>query len=141
MSRLRQAAVMGVVAGLLGPAAVAGAPSATVVGPGPVRTVVHRGDAVLRLRITPNAAKGPDVVTLAVRRGGAPLRHARVAVRFAMPAMSMGAPRFRLRERAPGSYRYTGPALSMRGLWVLTFSVRSAHGRRLGLTVRDHVGR
>jgi hypothetical protein len=53
--------------------------------------------------------------------------------------MSMGATRFRMREARPGVYRYSGPAISMPGVWVLTFQVRPPGASAFSVVVRDHV--
>jgi hypothetical protein len=113
----------------------------TDVGPGPGSVVVTRQGYLAKLRITPNSSRRWNDVELAVSRRGTPLRRAAVSLRFEMPSMSMGAPRFRLKESRPGVYRYSGPAINMDGLWVLTFQVGVGHGRTFSVVVHDHVRR
>lgn len=124
-------------------ASAGGSPAAerTDVGPGPGSVVVTRQGYRATVRITPNSSRRSNDVELAVSRGGAPLRRASVSLRFEMPSMSMGAPRFGLREARPGVYRYSGPVMNMDGSWVLTFQVRFGHGRSFSVVVRDHVRR
>jgi hypothetical protein len=109
------------------------------IGPGPGSVATHRQGNSLSVRISPNSSRRWNVIDLAVSRRGAPVRRAAATVRFDMSAMSMGASRFRLAETRPGVYRYTGPAITMDGMWVLTFDVRPEHGRSFALTVRDQV--
>jgi YtkA-like protein len=111
------------------------------IGPGPGSVVMHPHGYLAKVRITPNSSRRWNDIELVVSRRGTPLRRAAVSVRFDMPSMSMGAPRFRLKEARGGLYRYSGPAISMDGLWVLTFQVRPAHGAGFSVVVRDHVVR
>jgi hypothetical protein len=93
----------------------------------------------LAVRVAPNSWQRWNDVDLRLSRGGAAVRRVAANVRFVMPAMTMGAPRFHLREVRPGLYRYTGPAISMPGLWVLTFDLSPPSGPAFTFTVRDHV--
>lgn len=93
----------------------------------------------LAVRVAPNSWQRWNDVELRLSRGGAAVPRASANVRFEMPAMSMGAPRFHMREVRPGLYRYTGPAISMPGLWVLTFVLSPHRGRAFTFVVRDHV--
>jgi YtkA-like len=143
---LKPRAVLGVALALICgfvSAPAGGRPSAdrADIGPGPGSVVTHRQGYLAKTRITPNSPRRWNVVELAVSRRGTPLRRAPVSVRFDMPSMNMGAQRFRLREARPGVYRYSGPAINMAGLWVLTFQVRPAHGGGFSVVVRDHVVR
>jgi hypothetical protein len=120
--------------------ALAGAGAANAdIGPGPDSVTVHSHGYLVKARIAPNSSRSWNDIDLAVSRGGAALRRAAVSLRLEMPAMSMGAPRFRLREARPGVYGYSGPAISMPGLWVLTFHVRPQGARAFSVVVRDHV--
>jgi hypothetical protein len=109
------------------------------IGPGPGSVTVQSHGCRLKTRITPNSSRGWNDIDLTVTRRGSALRRAAVSVRLEMPAMSMGAPRFRLREARPGVYRYSGPAINMAGLWVLTFQVRPPGARAFSVVVRDQV--
>jgi hypothetical protein len=109
------------------------------IGPGPDSVTVRSHGYLVKARITPNSSRRWNDIDLAVSRRGSALRRAAVSVRFAMPAMSMGDPRFKMRETRPGVYRYSGPAISMGGLWVLTFHVRPHGSRAFDVVVRDHV--
>jgi hypothetical protein len=120
--------------------ALAGAVGANAdIGPGPDSVTVHSQGYLVKARITPNSSRRWNDIDLAVSRGGAALRRAAVSLRLEMPAMAMGAPRFRLREARAGVYRYSGPAINMAGLWVLTFQVRPPGARAFSVVVRDHV--
>jgi hypothetical protein len=109
------------------------------IGPGPDTVTVQSHGYLVKARVTPNSSRTWNDIELTVTRHGSALRRAAVSVRFEMPAMSMGAPRFSLREARPGVYRYSGPAISMAGLWVLTFKVRPPGARAFSVVVRDHV--
>jgi YtkA-like len=110
-------------------------------GPGPDHVTVNRQGMALRVSVNPNRAQRWNTVELTLRRSGKPLRGARVWLRFAMPAMSMGVQRFGLKETRRGVYRYAGPAISMPGEWVLTFEVHPPRGHAVTVAVHDHVGR
>jgi hypothetical protein len=115
--------------------------SSADIGPGPGSVTVGSRGYLVDVRITPNSSHRWNDIDLRVSRRGSPLRRAGVSVRFEMPAMSMGAPRFRLPEVRAGLYRYSGPAINMAGLWVLTFQIRPAGARAFTVVVRDHVRR
>jgi hypothetical protein len=120
-------------------ACIPATPAAADIGPGAGSVTVHSQGYLVKARITPNSSGSWNDVELTVTRRGFALRRAGVSVRLEMPAMSMGAPRFRLRELRPGVYRYSGPAINMPGLWVLTFQVRPQGARPFTVVVRDHV--
>jgi YtkA-like len=120
-------------------ALTAAAGAAADIGPGPDSVTLHTHGYLVKLRITPNSARRWNDIDLSVTRRGSPVRRAAVSLRLDMPAMSMGAPRFQLREVRPGVYRYSSPAISMGGLWVLTFQVRAGGARAFTVVVRDHV--
>lgn len=108
-------------------------------GPGPDSVTASTHGYRLAVRVAPNSWQRWNDVEVRLSRGGAAVRRATANLRFDMPAMSMGEPRFRLREAHPGIYRYTGPAISMPGLWVLTFDLSPHGGRAFTFVVHDHV--
>jgi hypothetical protein len=111
------------------------------IGPGPDGATIHSHGYLVKAHITPNSSRRANDVVLTLSRGRTPVRRAVVSVRLEMPAMSMGAPRFGLREVRAGVYRYSGPAINMEGLWVLTFHVRPPGAHAFDVVVRDHVKR
>ena len=125
--------------GLAAAALAVGVAVAADIGPGPDSVTVRSHGYVVKVRIAPNSSRRWNDIELALSRGRSAIRRATVSLRLDMPAMSMGAPRFRLREGRPGVYRYSGPALSMPGLWVLTFNVDPPGTRAFTVVVRDHV--
>jgi nitrogen fixation protein FixH len=100
---------------------------------------LSREGVALQVAVTPNAAHRWNTVELRLRQAGKPLRRKRVQLRFEMPAMSMGVQRFGMKEERPGVYRYHGPAISMPGVWRLTFEVHAVRGRVLSAAVQDRV--
>jgi hypothetical protein len=108
------------------------------IGPGTGSAKVRSHGYLVDVRIAPNTWRRWNDISLALSRGSSAIRHARVRVRFDM-AMSMGAPEFGMGERSPGHYRYSGPAISMGGVWVLTFQIRPRGARAFTVVVRDHV--
>ncbi len=110
------------------PKALASIGSATAhVGPGPVATVVEHGDYRLAVRVVPNKAAVPNAFSVAITRGGRPVRGADVTMTFTMLDMEMGQIAYHLPETVPGVYGRTEPALVMVGRWGLLFDVRP-HG-------------
>lgn len=110
------------------------------IGPGPASAKVRSHGYLVEVRIAPNTWRRWNDINLALSRGSSAIRHARVRVRLDMPAMSMGAPEFGMGERSRGHYRYSGPAINMGGVWVLTFQIRPRGARAFTVVVRDHVG-
>lgn len=110
------------------------------IGPGPGRASVATRGYRVTVQISPNTSRRWNDIALRLRRRGSAVRGAHVSLRFEMPAMSMGAPRFALREETGGVYSYLGPAISMPGTWVLTFGVRPRRGGAFTVVIRDHVG-
>ncbi len=108
------------------------------VGPGSVNRVVHHGLYTMRITITPNRAATPSTFTVALSRGGRPVRGAAVVVHFAMLDMEMGTQAYTLPERSPGSYSRTAPALVMVGHWGLGFEVTAAGSPPFSVVVVDH---
>jgi hypothetical protein len=111
-----------------------------LVGPGPVDASIRVGGDLARLSIRPNRAGMRNSVVLAMRDRSGPIRGAAVRLDFTMLDMLMGRLSFRLSERTPGVYTYSGPALAMRGLWRLSFDARPRSGRRLRIAIDDRVG-
>jgi hypothetical protein len=109
------------------------------IGPGPGSVTVRSHGYLVEVRIAPNTWRRWNDINLALTRASSPIRHARVRVRLEMPAMGMGAPQFGMGERSAGHYRYSGPAINMGGLWVLTFQIRPPGARTFTVVVRDHV--
>jgi copper transport protein len=93
------------------------------VGPGPVSEVVAHGPYRLRVEVSPNRAALPNSFSLAITRGGKPVRGAQVVSRFDMLDMDMGEQSFRFPERRPGVFTKSAPALVMVGHWALQFEV------------------
>src|SRR5207253_1976060 len=85
--------------------------AAARVGPGPVTSVVERNGYRLEFRLTPNRAAVPNSFTVAITRGGKPVRGADVTASFAMLDMEMGQQAYHLAETQPGVYRHSAPAL------------------------------
>jgi copper transport protein len=100
-----------------------GAASAHV-GPGLVAKTVQRGAYRLDFRVDPNRAAVPNTVSVAISKGGKPVRGADVSATFTMLDMEMGQLAYHLPETAPGRYGRSAPALVMVGHWGLTFDVR-----------------
>lgn len=107
------------------------------VGPGPVAEVVEKDGYRLAIRIDPNRAAIPNTFTLTVTRGGRPVRGATVVARFAMLDMEMGQQEYELRERRPGVFEHSAPALVMVGHWGLDFEVRPPGGRPFDVLIVD----
>ncbi len=107
------------------PKALASIGSATAhVGPGPVSTAVDHGAYHLVVRVTPNKAAVPNLFSVAIAKGGQPVRGADVTMTFTMLDMEMGQISYHLPEVAPGVYGRSEPALVMVGHWGLSFEVR-----------------
>jgi len=109
------------------------------VGPGPVATAVARDGHIVVLSIRPNRAFAWNTISLSIGRGRTALHGARVTLSFAMPAMAMGTQTFVLREGAPGTYSYLGPALVMPGNWNLTLRAVPRHGPVFSALISDRV--
>jgi copper transport protein len=107
------------------------------VGPGPVSEVVHRGTYTLDVRITPNRAALPNTFSVAISRGGQPLRGAEVTMRLTMLDMDEQQQIYTLPERAPGSYSRMAPALVMVGHWGLGFTITPRSGAPFDVLVLD----
>ena len=87
------------------------------------REVVAKGPYQLRVGVSPNRAALPNTFSVAITRGGRPVRGAQVVSRFDMLDMDMGEQSYRVPERKPGVFVKSAPALVMVGHWALQFEV------------------
>ena len=100
----------------------AGNPSARV-GPGRVAEVVNKNGYRIELRVSPNRAAVPNSFSVAITRGGTPVRGVEVVAGFTMLDMEMGTQSYALTETSPGVYTRSAPALVMVGHWGLSFDI------------------
>jgi len=107
------------------------------VGPGPVSESVAKGPYRVHVRVTPNRAAVNNAFELALTRNGRAVRGAEVVTKFDMLDMEMGEQSYRLRERRPGVFRHSAPALVMVGHWGLLFEVTPPGGRPFVVTLLD----
>jgi copper transport protein len=107
------------------------------VGPGPVSKVLAKGPYRLHVGVTPNRAAIQNSFSLALTRGGRPVRGAQVVSRFDMLDMEMGEQRYRLREERPGVFTKEAPALVMVGHWALQFEVTPPGAQPFVVTLLD----
>jgi copper transport protein len=107
------------------------------VGPGPVSEAVTKGPYRVRLRVTPNRAAVNNAFELALTRNGRPVRGAEVITKFDMLDMEMGEQSYQLRERRPGVFQHSAPALVMVGHWALLFEVTPPGGKPFVVTLLD----
>jgi copper transport protein len=107
------------------------------VGPGPVSKVLAKGPYRLHVQVTPNRAAIQNSFSLALTRGGRPVRGAEVLSRFDMLDMEMGEQRYRLREQRPGVFTKDAPALVMVGHWALQFEVTPPGAQPFVVTLLD----
>ena len=111
--------------------------SMAAVGPGPVTTVLRKGNDRVALSISPNSGGLIDN-TFAVRwtRNGKPVRGTVRAV-FTMQNMPMPSLRLTFRRGSDGVYRGTGRVLTMPGGWEIHLRLRPDGGEILDLVVVD----
>jgi copper transport protein len=107
------------------------------VGPGPVSKVVSEGPYRLHVQVTPNRAAIQNSFSVAVTRGGRPVRGAQVVSRFDMLDMEMGEQSYRFRELRPGVFSKDAPALVMVGHWAVQFEVTPPGGQPFVVTLLD----
>jgi copper transport protein len=107
------------------------------VGPGPVSEVVAKGPYRLRVEVAPNRAALPNTFSVAITRGGQPVRGAQVVSRFDMLDMDMGEQSYRVPERKPGVFVKSAPALVMVGHWALQFEVTPPGAKPFVITLLD----
>ncbi len=88
-------------------------------------------------------ATRPQVVHLALSRGGEPVAGAHVTLSYSMPSMHMPSVLTRtLTAVSAGGYRSApAPALEMPGDWLLSFRIQPAHGRSLAVALADRLPR
>ena len=108
------------------------------VGPGAVATTVTQSGYRATITIAPNKAAAPNMFSLQLTKGGAPVTGATVIQRFLMLDMEMGTQSYQMREAAPGVYRLTRPALVMVGHWGLQFQVAPRGAAPFTITLVDH---
>jgi copper transport protein len=116
--------------------AKAGGASARV-GPGRVVEVVNKNGYRLELRVTPNRAAVPNLVSVRIARNGRPVSGAEVVTQFTMLDMEMGSQSYVLKETAPGVYARSAPALVMVGHWGLNFEVTPPGGAPFSVLLVD----
>jgi copper transport protein len=116
--------------------ATAGKASARV-GPGPVDRVVQKAGYRLRFQIRPNRVAVPNTFAVGITRDGRPLSGADVTATFSMLDMEMGQLAYRLRERRPGYFERSAPALVMVGHWGLAFDVRPSDAPPFSVVLVD----
>jgi hypothetical protein len=102
-----------------------------------VSETVAKGPYRVHVRVTPNRAAVNNAFELALTRNGRPVRGAEVVTKFDMLDMEMGEQSYRLRERRPGVFRHSAPALVMVGHWGLLFEVTPPGGRPFVVTLLD----
>jgi copper transport protein len=107
------------------------------VGPGAVSRVVRSGAYTVRVRLNPNRAALPNTFSVAITRGGKPVRGAQVTMRFTMLDMDMQQQLYTLPEHAPGTYSRVAPALVMVGHWGLGFTVTPKSGAPFDVLLID----
>jgi copper transport protein len=107
------------------------------VGPGPVSEVVAKGPYRVRVGVSPNRAALPNRFSVAITRGGKPVRGAEVVSRFEMLDMEMGEQSFRFPERKPGVFVKSAPALVMVGHWAVQFEVTPPGAQPFVVTLLD----
>jgi copper transport protein len=110
------------------------------VGPGPVSEVVAKGPYRVHVQVTPNRAAIANAFSVALTRGGAPVRGADVVTKFDMLDMEMGEQSYRFREVRPGVFAKSAPALVMVGHWGLQFEVTPPGGKPFVVTLLDKAG-
>jgi copper transport protein len=107
------------------------------VGPGPVSKVIAKGPYRLRVTVSPNRAAVQNAFSVTLTRDGRPVRGAGVVSRFDMLDMEMGEQSFRFRERRPGTFSKSAPALVMVGHWALQFEVTPPGEQPFVVTLLD----
>ena len=110
------------------------------VGPGPVSKVIAKSPYRVRVRVTPNRAAVQNAFSVGLTRGGKPVRGAEIVTRLDMLDMEMGGQSYRFRERRPGVFSKSAPALVMVGHWALQFEVTPPDGKPFVVTLLDKAG-
>ena len=107
------------------------------VGPGRVSQVVAKDPYRVHVQVTPNRAAVENAFSVSLTRDGKPVRGAEVVTRFDMLDMEMGEQSYRLRERRPGVFEHSAPALVMVGHWALQFEVTPPGSKPFVVTLLD----
>ena len=107
------------------------------VGPGPVSEKVVQGPYRVHVRVTPNRAAVENAFQVSLTRNGKPVRGAQVITKFDMLDMDMGEQSYLFRERRPGVFSKSAPALVMVGHWALQFEVTPPGGKPFVVTLLD----
>jgi copper transport protein len=107
------------------------------VGPGPVSEKVAQGPYRVHVRVTPNRAAVENAFQVSLTRNGKPVRGAQVITKFDMLDMDMGEQSYLFRERRPGVFSKSAPALVMVGHWALQFEVTPPGGKPFVVTLLD----
>jgi copper transport protein len=107
------------------------------VGPGPVSEKVAQGPYRVQVRVTPNRAAVENAFQVSLTRNGKPVRGAQVITKFDMLDMDMGEQSYLFRERRPGVFSKSAPALVMVGHWALQFEVTPPGGKPFVVTLLD----
>jgi copper transport protein len=110
------------------------------VGPGPVTETVAKSPYEVRVQVAPNRAAVPNAFSLELTRNGKPVPGAQVITKFDMLDMEMPEQSYRLRERKPGVFSNSAPALVMVGHWGLQFEVTPPGGKPFVVTLLDKAG-
>jgi copper transport protein len=84
---------------------------------------VNKNGYRIEFRVAPNRAAVPNSFSVAITRGGGPVRGAEVVSGFTMLDMEMGTQSYALTETSPGVYTRSAPALVMVGHWALSFEI------------------
>jgi copper transport protein len=107
------------------------------VGPGTVSTVVKNGPYRVHVRVTPNRAAVQNAFEVSLTKNGQPVHGAQVITKFDMLDMEMGEQSYKFRERRPGVFSKSAPALVMVGHWGLVFEVTPPSGKPFVVTLVD----
>jgi copper transport protein len=110
------------------------------VGPGPVRQVVEKNGYRLAFAVSPNRAAIPNDFNVEITRDGKPVTGASVIARFEMLDMDMQTLEYALKERQPGLFSRTEPALVMVGHWGLDYEITPPGGQPFTVLLVDKAG-
>jgi copper transport protein len=110
------------------------------VGPGPIRQVVEKNGYRLAFAVSPNRAAIPNDFNVQITRDGKPVTGASVIARFEMLDMDMQTLEYALKERQPGLFSRTEPALVMVGHWGLDYEITPPGGQPFTVLLVDKAG-
>jgi copper transport protein len=111
---------------------------AATVGPGQVVNVVNENGYRVELRVTPNTAAVDNEFAVRITKDGKPVSGADVTQTVAMLDMEMPNQSYRMKERSPGLYVNSTPALVMVGRWGLTFEIAPPGQAPFDVVLVDH---